>query len=527
MRTMDSKTVLLRMVSCGRASFAVLILLLHGNALADKLSVARQLEQSQAKYATREAWTQRQAELRTGFLKGAGLWPLPDRPPLKVIAHSRRDYGGYSVENVALETIPGFFCTGNLYRSTRLKGPGPAILCPHGHFRPLGRFRVNHQIRCAHLARMGATVFSVSMVGWQDSQQTSHNNPLVLALQTWNNLRAIDYLAAMDNVDPRRIGVTGASGGGTQTFFLAMLDERIKASAPAVIVYPWAAPQGCRCEGGLPVMQEARTNAIELAAAVSPRAQLLISVGKDSTRNFPNFGFPFIKRCYEISGHGGRVENAHFANEGHDFGPSKRRAVYAFFAKHLDMKLLAEDEKKITLEKPSQMLAFNDKHPLPARALKGSTAIAKAFKNLPRSNKQGAGKPRTSAARQSRRDKPRRIPTAKQIAGFRQSYVHPKTGVKLTLKLDARQPPYTTVHKPGKGLNLRKSWQKKYESGVIPYRLNASFVYEETSKKNPAGEKNKYGAYFTPPIDVRIVIKDSGGKVIANFAEPQRILCYH
>lgn len=124
-------------------------------------------------------------------------------------------------------------------------------------------------------------------------------------------------------------------------------------------------------------------------------------------------------------------------------------------------------------------------------------------------------------------DKPRPIPTAEQIARFRQSYIHPKTGVKLTLKLDARQPPYKTVHKPGKGLNLRKSWQEKYESGVIPFRLNASFLYEETNKENPAGERKKYGAYFTPPVQANIVIKDGEGKVIANFDESQRVLCYH
>ena len=217
-----------------------------------KKQVARQLQQSRARYQSPRDWSQRRKELRNGFLKGARLWPLPLKTPLKSTTHSFRERDGYTVENVALETMPGFYCTGNLYRPKRRLKAGPAILCPHGHFRPLGRFRANHQIRCAHFARMGATVFSYSMVGWQDSRQTKHNDPLVLALQTWNSIRVLDFLSGLKGVDPKRIGVTGASGGGTQTFFLAALDDRVKASAPVVIVYPWAAPAGCKCEGGLP-----------------------------------------------------------------------------------------------------------------------------------------------------------------------------------------------------------------------------------------------------------------------------------
>ena len=228
----------------------------------DEQKVLAHLARSQEKYSSAEAWAKRRAELREEFLKGAKLWPLPERLPLQAIIHSRREHGSYSVENVALETMPGFYCTGNLYRPLKRQQSGPAILCPHGHFKPLGRMRDEQQMRCAQFARMGATVFSYSMVGWQDSLQTTHDDPLVLALQTWNSLRAVDFVASLDGVDPQRIGVTGASGGGTQTFFLALVDDRIKVSAPVVIVYPWAAPEGCRCEGGMPVMQAAESNAI-------------------------------------------------------------------------------------------------------------------------------------------------------------------------------------------------------------------------------------------------------------------------
>jgi putative membrane-bound dehydrogenase-like protein len=352
---------------------------------ASRIMVAGQLDASRTLYTTPQLWALRRAALREGFLKGARLWPLPERTPLNPIVHDRREHDGYTVENVALETMPGFYLTGNLYRPSPPLRRGPAVLCPHGHFQPLGRFRAEQQIRCAHLARMGATVFSYGMVGWQDSTQTTHDDPLVLALQTWNSIRAIDFVTGLEGVDPERVAVTGASGGGSQTVFVTLVDDRVKVSAPVVIVYPWNERDGCRCEGGLPVMRPMQTNAIELAAAAAPRPQLLISAGRDDpTHDFPQVGFPFIRHVYEMLGHGGAVANVHLANEGHDYGPSKRRALYAFFARHLGLELQVEDPTKITIEPPELLRVFDEQHPLPRHAIHGSAAVARVFEGLAR-----------------------------------------------------------------------------------------------------------------------------------------------
>lgn len=490
---------------------------------ADEAAVRKQLHFARLRYNTAQKWVTRREELREEFLKGAKLWPLPDRPEVNAIRHSRREHDGYSVENVAIETLPSFYCTGNLYRPLGRKDLGPAILCPHGHFRPLGRYRENHQIRCAHLARMGATVFSYSMVGWQDSQQTTHDDPLVLALQTWNSIRAVDFLTGLERVDPRRVGITGASGGGTQTFFLSLVDRRVKASAPLVIVYPWSAPQGCLCEGGMPVMRAANTNAIELAAATAPRPQLLISVGNDPTENFPSVGFPFIKQMYDVAGAGDLVSNTHFADEGHDFGPSKRKLVYEFFAKHLRMKrnrfiasgdsdqkieILPEDLTKITIETPEQMQVFNAKHPLPAEALKGSDAITVAFeKHLG----ELRARPRPAALRV--RDAPRAdysfvAPGAKDEAvlftppGFDQvgtpKIANGPTAGRLMLTIrdgETKQPTFCRVnvigpdgnyYEPAKGElkahNLTGVWPKSgwgNRQGKAPIRYLGRFFYSD------------------------------------------------
>lgn len=350
----------------------------------------KQLEDAKIRFTDANQWRARRAELREGFLRGAQLWPLPEKPPLNRIVHERRTYADYSVENVALETMPGFFCTGNLYRPVGQRGPVPAILCPHGHF-TLGRFRAEHQIRCAHLARMGAIVFSYGMVGWQDSQQTIHKDPLVLALQTWNSVCAVDFVSSLPDVDSKRIGITGASGGGSQALFLTLIDDRIAVSVPVVAVYPWSwFSRECACEVGLPVMRTPETNAVEYAACAAPRPQMIISCGlakpgqtrKDATHDFPETGLPFIEHVYRQFGATDRLQNLYLAEEYHDYGPSKRKAAYAFLAKHLGLKRMEEVLNRITIESPETMSVFGEKHPLPERAVKGSQAVAEAFGKL-------------------------------------------------------------------------------------------------------------------------------------------------
>ena len=125
-----------------------------------------------ATYSDQASWEKRAALLRKGILAGADLSPLPVRTPSNPVIHSVKKGDGYTVANVYLESIPGLFVTGNLYRpdgDVPRKGETPyaAILCPHGHWKD-GRFRKDMQARCATFAKMGAVVFAYDMVGWQD-----------------------------------------------------------------------------------------------------------------------------------------------------------------------------------------------------------------------------------------------------------------------------------------------------------------------------------------------------------------------
>ncbi|MBL7141117.1 MAG: acetylxylan esterase, partial [Planctomycetes bacterium] len=155
-----------------------------------------QLERFAQTFETRDQWQARADRNREGILRGANLWPLPARCPLSPVIRGRQERKGYTVENVAFESLPGFYVTGNLYRPAKEQKAYAGILCPHGHSKK-GRLDPNTQARCATLARMGAVVFAWDMVGWNDCDQVQHTDPNVLTLQHFNSMRALDFLLSL------------------------------------------------------------------------------------------------------------------------------------------------------------------------------------------------------------------------------------------------------------------------------------------------------------------------------------------
>ena len=333
-------------------------------------------------YSSEKEWLQRAAKIRTQILNGAELNPMPAKTPLNPIYKSERKFDGYSVVNVAFESRPGVYVTGSLYKPIRGAGPYAAILCPHGHWskrEDYGRYRTDMQKRCAALARMGAVVFAYDMVGYGQMGDFgwTHRHPRTLKLQLWNSIRAVDFLLSLDTVDANRIGVTGASGGGTQSFLLTAVDDRITASAPIVMVSSHFFG-GCVGESGMPVhkAENFQSNNVEIAACAAPRPLLLVSDGDDWTQYCPDVEYPFIQNIYKFFDAEKNFNHAHIPNEGHDYGPSKRLPMYFFFAKHFKLNLEAilgsdsmPDESFVVLEKIEDMYVFDKTTPLPKHAV--------------------------------------------------------------------------------------------------------------------------------------------------------------
>ncbi len=329
------------------------------------------------------AWAKRRILIKQGILEGAELNNFTNKTPLKPIINSLKMMDGYTVENVAFESLPGFYVTGNLYRPTNIKGKKAGILCTHGHWEGFkGRFLQQTQQRCITLARMGAVVFVYDMVGYSDSKQCKHAIPKAFKLQTINSMQALDFLSSLPDVNADRIAITGESGGGTQSFMLTALDERIKVSVPVVMVSEYFFG-GCVCESGMPVHKrpDNQTSNAEIAALTAPRPMLLVSDGDDWTKNTPQNEYPFIQRIYGFYGAKSNIENVHLVDEKHDYGKNKRQAVYLFLAKHLKLnteKVLKNgvfDESQNVLLEDKDLQIFTEKYPLPKNAVMGDEAV--------------------------------------------------------------------------------------------------------------------------------------------------------
>ncbi len=294
-------------------------------------------------YHDQQGWMKRAEQIRATIRHGAKLEQLPARCALNPIRNNKQVFADYTIENVAFESLPGFYVTGNLYLPRNFTGKIAGVACPHGHWKSAadyGRYRIDMQYRCATLAKMGAAVFAYDMLGYGESSPCLHENPAAVRLQTWNSMRVVDFLLSLGFVDDQRLAVTGASGGGTQSFLLAALDDRIDVSVPAVMVAAHFFG-GCVCESGMPIHKwgNFETNNVEIAAAFAPKPMLLISDGDDWTSNTPEIEFPYIRNIYKLFGAVANVENTHLPNEVHDYGFNKRIAMYQFMSKHLGLNL--------------------------------------------------------------------------------------------------------------------------------------------------------------------------------------------
>lgn len=343
-------------------------------------------------------WARRAKQLRTQTLVATGLWPMPEKTVLRPVIHGRIDRDAYTIEKVFFASLPGHYVTGNLYRPKNGAEKHPAVLSPHGHW-PGGRFiwrsdadaqkeidagaeqtingaRSPLQARCAMLARMGCVVFHYDTLGYGDSTAIKHREGFddveatlrmqsQLGLQTWNSIRALDFLAELPDVDPSRIAVTGASGGGTQTFLLGAVDSRPAVSFPHVMV-SMSMQGGCVCENA-PLLRVG-TNNVELACLFAPKP-LGMGGANDWTNKIETIGLPETKRIYALYGKPELVAAKHFPFQ-HNYNQVSREYMYQWFNQHLNLGWESPvREKPFEPVPPEQLAVFDAQHALPNDSL--------------------------------------------------------------------------------------------------------------------------------------------------------------
>ncbi len=377
---------------------------------------------------TKEAWEAQARAIREQVLVSTGLWPMPPKAELKPVIHGKIDRGEYTIEKVYFASHPGHYVTGNLYRPTKkVDGKRPGVLCPHGHWAN-GRFydageengrkqidsgaerdmsggRYPVQARMAQLARMGCVVFHYDMVGMADSKQIGHSAGFrdaeaglrlqnFLGLQTFNSIRALDFLMSLPEVDPERIGVTGSSGGGTQTFMLCAIDPRPKVAFPAVMVST-AMQGGCICENA--ELLRIGINNVAIAALFAPKP-MAMSGADDWTIDFETKGLPELKQVYGLYGQADLVQGKVFPQFGHNYNRVAREMMYNWFNAHLNLGYTTPiSEEDFWPVDPKDLSVFDADHRLPEDAVPAeglreylTEVSAKEYESLIPANKEQA-----------------------------------------------------------------------------------------------------------------------------------------
>ena len=319
------------------------------------------------RFSSREEVDARREELRFNLRMAAGLYPWPEKTPLNVRTEDVLECEGYTVKKIMFESYPGFWSTGNLYLPSPMPKKAPAILNVIGHWLPQRLTRLpeaDYPQQIANFARMGFICLVTDMIGWVDSRQITHeygqNEKQLyasngLGIQLWNNIRALDLLCSMPEVDADNIGVTGASGGGSQTLFLSLLDERIKAAAPINMI-SLHMQGGCFCENAAGLRRH--TDNTEMCAMIAPRALFLAGSDGDWTKYLETAELPGVLEAYRQYGAENMVE--HFYQIApHQYNAKTRHRVYSFFARHLMGRELFWNEQPIELEDTSILTWFN------------------------------------------------------------------------------------------------------------------------------------------------------------------------
>ncbi|HOX40067.1 MAG TPA: hypothetical protein PL033_18945 [Candidatus Brocadiia bacterium] len=298
-----------------------------------------------------ESWRARREVVREHVLDSLGLYPLPASLPLDVNYGGSIERDGYVLTRVYWQVWEGVYGSGYLARAANLPKDAkvPGVLCPHGHWSN-GLKEDTVQRRIINLALKGYVVLGTDNVHVYN--YAAGVQPL--GAMTWSNMRALDLLCGLPEVDASRIGCAGCSGGGQQTFFLVSVDDRVTSAVVVGMSQQLRAIMHhknvhCTCNHVAGLMSE--TDMPEMIACAAPRPVRHI-IMQDWTSAFDKQGFPDCVSVYRLFGAEDKTD-FRFHDTGHDYNAPKREQTYEWFNRHLMGKENAEANREIELDPPS------------------------------------------------------------------------------------------------------------------------------------------------------------------------------
>jgi dienelactone hydrolase len=312
-----------------------------------------------AEYAARfqltsrpEDWPARRKQVDASFRESIGLARLPDRTPLDARLLRSHDLGDCILENVIFYSRPETPIPAHVYRPKDAAGRRlPAVLSVIGHWLGDGKAAAENQILARKLAQLGFVVMTYDAIGHGERNHPGNTHhhagysllPLgetIAGWMVWDSIRAADYLESRPDVDPRRIGIAGNSGGGLNTLFTSALDPRFAAAVVAGYVFEfqsWMKYGGSHCTCVyLPGLYRSM-EWFEIAALTAPRPLLMLQGTRDSI--FPPTCARRAGRAtealYATLGLRGRARLEMMPNEPHGLSKLFREAIYGWMRLHL------------------------------------------------------------------------------------------------------------------------------------------------------------------------------------------------
>jgi dienelactone hydrolase len=349
-------------------------------------------------------WQKKRPRLKEQYLDMLGLWPLPERTPLHATVMGTVKHEGVIIDKLHYQSRPGLYVTANLYRPQKTSGRLPAILYVCGHsgrgrdgnktaFQDHGLWFANNGYLClivdtlqlGEIPGIHHGTYREGRWWWQALGYTP------AGVECWNGIRGLDYLCSRPDVDPQRLGVTGISGGGASTFWIAAADERVRCAVPVSgmsdlesYVKNKVINGHCDCMFLVNTYQWDWTT---IAALVAPRPLLFANSDQDPI--FPMDGncriIAKLRRLYQMYRKPDLVDD-YVSKGGHDYRPDLRIAIFQWLNKHLKNDTRPVQDTRFKPLPGMQLRVFPTDKDVPKDAINGrvdEVFIKKAIVQLP------------------------------------------------------------------------------------------------------------------------------------------------